>query len=102
MGTSIRPAKVGYFSRTPTLGSVLLFIVSPTGSEVLPTIIDTEYRHLLGPPHSDGHSATKRDGAQARSNVIAWRPAMWKAASPSQCSMIAFVKRLRFLQTPLA
>lgn len=88
------PRKSAISAGLPTLGSVLLFIVSPTGSQVLTTIIDTEYRHLLGIHRiGDGHSATKRNGAQAWANVIAWCPAMWESGKPFTVLDDAFVKR---------
>ncbi|NKJ02409.1 hypothetical protein FHW92_004516 [Novosphingobium sp. SG707] len=62
---------------------MLLFIASPTGSEVLTTIIDTEYRHLMGIHRiGDDDSATKRNGVQAWANVIAWCPAMLESGKP--------------------
>jgi len=59
------------------MGSMLLVVVSPTRSEVLPTIINTQYHNLIGINRiGDGHSATKWKGTQAGANVIARCAAM--------------------------
>ena len=61
------------------MGSMLLVVVSPTRSEVLPTIINTQYHNLIGINRiGDGHSATKWKGTQAGANVIARCAAMRK------------------------
>ena len=57
--------------------SLLLVVVSPPRSEVLPAIIQTQYRNLDGIDRiGDRHSAAKWDGAEAGANVIALRAAM--------------------------